>query len=240
VQIRQNGKNNKFVDFFLGLDEQMIWTPERIAALSTQEIKDLASNASARGRDDVAELCQKELEARKPKPSSKFQLPEGFSKIVRTSVGKKLESDADEFLIAFANELLPIYDLSTKRATERSEGTKGFKAHEFLSGKGVSKVGAAQTVGLVAFDRFISYRLKDEAYALLCLLTDCSESTGVQYQVFGPQRLLDRFVPLEELRPYPMNQISIGIYTGGEAFATFKEAAERFRWLIDQVAEKRI
>jgi len=144
VQIRQNGKNNKFVDFFLGLDKQMIWTPERIAALSTQEVKDLASNASARGRDDVAELCQKELEARKPKPSPKFQLPEGFSKIVRNAVGKKLESDVDDLLITLANELLLVYDLSAQRATERSEGTKGFKAHEFLSGKGVSKVGAAQ------------------------------------------------------------------------------------------------
>ena len=82
----------------------MIWTPGRIAALSTQEVKDLASNASARGRDDVAELCQKALEARKPKPNHKFQLPEGFSKIVRTSIGKTLESDANEFLIAFANE----------------------------------------------------------------------------------------------------------------------------------------
>lgn len=219
----------------------MIWTPERIAALSTQEVKDLASNASDRGRMDVAEMCQKELVERKPKPrpNPKIKLPEGFSKIVRTAVGKKLESDADELLIALANELLPVYDLSAKRATERSEGAKRFKAHELLSSKGVSKVGAAQTVGLVGFDRFISYRLKDEAYALLCLLTDSNEATGIQYQVFGPQRLLDSFVPLEDLRPYPMNQISIGIYTGGEAFATFKEAAERFRWLIDQVAEKR-
>lgn len=239
MQIRQNGSINKFVDFSLGLDEQMIWSSERIAALSTQEVKDLAFNACERGRTDIADLCQQELIARKPRPSSKFQLPEGFSKIVRTAVGKKLESDADDLLIALANELLPVYDLSASRATERSEGTKGFKAHELLSVKGVSKVGAAQTVGLVAFDRFISYRLKDDAFALLCLLTDCNESTGVQYQVFGPQRLLDRFVPLEELRPYPMNQISIGVYKGGESFPTFKDAADRFCWLIHQVAEKR-
>ena len=217
----------------------MLWTAERIAALSTQEVKYLASNASERGRADVADLCNQELIARKPKPSPKFQLPDGFSKIVRTSIGKKLESDADDLLIALANELLPIYDLGAKRAKELSEGTKGFIAHELLSAKGVSKYGRAQTIGLVAFDRFISYRLKDEAYALLCLLTDCNESTGVQYQVFGPSRLLDHFLPLEQLRPYPMNQISIGIYTGGEAFETFKEAADRFRWLIDQVAEKR-
>ena len=236
MQIRQNRKNNKFVDFFLGLDELMIWTPERIAALTTQEVKDLASNALERGRADVTDLCQRELDSRKPKPSPKFQLPEGFTKVERSARSKRLESDSDDALTACAKELLTIYDLSPSRAKELSEGTKGFKAHELLSAKGVSKAGAAQTTGLVAFDRFISYRLKDEAYALLCLLVDSAESTSVQYQVFGPQRLLDKFVPLQELRPYPMNLVSIGIYTGGEGFTTFNEASERFRWLISQVA----
>ena len=236
MQNRQNGSINKFVDFFLGLDEQMIWTPERIATLSSQEVKDLASNALERGRIDVADFCQRELDFRKPKPSPKFQLPEGFTKVERNSRSKRLESESDDALTVCAKELLTIYDLSASRAKKLSEGAKGFKAHELLSAKGVSKTGAAQTTGLVAFDRFISYRLKDEAYALLCLLVDSAESTSVQYQVFGPQRLLDKFVPLQELRPYPMNLISIGIYTGGESYATFKEASERFNWLISKVA----
>ena len=216
-----------------------MWTPEKIATLTTQEVKNLSENASVRGGADVVELCRLELEARKPKPKPKYKLPDGFSKIVRSSISKKLELDANDLLIEVVNELLPKYDLTVERATELSEGTKGFIAHELLSGKGASKVGASQKMGLVAFDRFISYRLKDEAYALLCLLIDSDESTGVQYQVFGPSRLLDRFVPLEELRPYPMNQVSIGIYTGGEPFNTFQEAANRYRWLIEQVAPKR-
>jgi hypothetical protein len=216
-----------------------MWTPEKIAALTTQEVKNLSENASVRGGADVVELCRLELEARKPKPKPQFKLPEGFSKIVRSSVVKKLELDANDLLISLANELLLKYDLSSERATELSEGTKGFIAHELLSGKGISKFGRAQTVGLVAFDRFISYRLKNEAFALLCLLTDSSSSTGIQYQIFGPSRLLDRFLSLEELRPYPMNQLSIGIYTGGEFFNTFQEAANRYRWLIEQVAPKR-
>jgi len=214
----------------------MNWTPERIAALTTQEVKDLASNALERGRSDVADLCQQELLARKPKPNPKFQLPEGFIKATRNSRSKRLESEADSALVTLAKELLDAFDLSAKTAKQLSEGVKGFKAHELLSAKGVSKSGAAQTLGVVAFDRFISYRLKDEAYALLCLLVDSEESANIQYQVFGPQRLLDRYVTLEELRPYPMDQISIGIYTGGEAYATFNEGAERFRWLISQVA----
>jgi hypothetical protein len=221
------------------LEIQMNWTPGRIGGLTTQEVKNLYENATVRGGVEIAEMCRLELEARKTKSKPKFQLPEGFSKIARTSISRKLEGEADDLLVALANELLLKYDLTAKRAKELSEGTKGFKVHELLNEKGVSKIGAVQKAGLVAFDRFISYRLKDEAYALLCLLTDSNTSTGTQHQVFGPSRLLDRFVPLDELRPYPLNQISIGIYTGGESFDTFQEAANRYRWLIDQVAPKR-
>jgi hypothetical protein len=217
----------------------MNWTPGRIGDLTTQEVKNLYENATVRGGVEIAEMCRLELEARKTKSKPKFQLPEGFSKIARTSISRKLEGEADDLLVALANELLLKYDLTSERATELSEGTKGFISHELLSDKGISKFGRAQTVGMAAFDRFISYRLKDEAYALLCLLTDSNTSTGIQYQVFGPSRLLDRFIPLDELRPYPLNQISIGIYTGGESFDTFQEAANRYRWLIDQVAPKR-
>ena len=217
----------------------MLWTKEKIAGLSLADLKSLSENAKARSNNEVVSLCEAELETRKPKASSRFQLPEGFTKIVKTSVEKKLESDVDELLVKFANELIAIYDFSVSKATELSEGTKGFKAHELLNGKGVSKVGAAQTVGLVAFDRFISYRVKDEAFALLCLLPNAHDADGVRYQVFGPKRLLDKFIPLDELRPYPLTEVNIGIYTGGEAYLSFQEAANRYRWLIDQVAPKR-
>ena len=238
MQNRQNVENNKSIDFFIGLDEQMKWTAERIATLPSKDIKELAINAAERGGADVVALCEAELEARKPKTFANFKMPAGISKVVRTAVVKKIESDVNELLVTFANELLATYDLSPQKAAALSEGTKGFKIHELLS-DGVSKCGAAQTVGLAAFDRFISYRLKDEAFALLCLLTNSTDTDGVQYQVFGPKRLLDKFIPLAELRPFPLTEISIGIYTGGEVYSTFQEAANRYRWLIDQVAPKR-
>jgi hypothetical protein len=215
----------------------MKWTPDRVAALPSKDIKQLAINAAERGGVDVVALCEAELEARKPKTFANFKMPEGVSKVVRTAVVKTIEKDINELLVNFANELLLAYDLSPQTASALSEGSKGFRIHELLS-DGVSKFGAAQTVGLAAFDRFISYRLKDEAFALLCLLTNADDMDGVQYQVFGPERLLDNFIPLVELRPFPLTEIDIGIYTGGESFSTFKEAADRFRWLIDQVAKK--
>lgn len=238
MQNRQNAAINKFVDFFNRLDEQMKWTAERVATLPSKDIKELAINAAARGGADVVALCEAELEARKPKTFANFKMPEGISKVVRTAVVKKAEKDVNELLVTFANELLLAYDLSPQTASALSEGSKGFRIHELLS-DGDSKCGAAQTVGLAAFDRFISYRLKDEAFALLCLLTTADDADGVQYQVFGPKRLLDNFIPLAEIRPFPLTEIDIGIYTGGEVFSTFKEAANRYRWLIEQVAPKR-
>lgn len=216
----------------------MLWTKEKIAGLSLADLKSLSDNAKARSNSEVVSLCDAEIEDRKPKTFANFKMPAGISKVVRTAVVKKIESDVNELLVTFANELLATYDLSPQKAAALSEGTKGFKIHELLS-DGVSKCGAAQTVGLAAFDRFISYRLKDEAFALLCLLTNSTDADGVQYHVFGPKRLLDKFIPLAELRPFPLTEISIGIYTGGEAYSTFQEAANRYRWLIDQVALKR-
>ena len=216
----------------------MLWTKEKIAGLSLADLKSLSDNAKARSNSEVVSLCDAEIEDRKPKTFANFKMPEGISKVVRTAVVKKAEKDVNELLVTFANELLLAYDLSPQTASALSEGSKGFRIHELLS-DGDSKCGAAQTVGLAAFDRFISYRLKDEAFALLCLLTTADDADGVQYQVFGPKRLLDNFIPLAEIRPFPLTEIDIGIYTGGEAFSTFKEAANRYRWLIEQVAPKR-
>jgi hypothetical protein len=216
----------------------MIWTPERIAALPSKDIKQLANNAAERGGVNVVAMCEAELEARKPKTFANFKMPEGITKVVKTAVVKQIEKDVNDSLVTVANELLLTYDLSPQTASALSEGSKGFRIHELLS-DGDSKCGAAQTVGLAAFDRFISYRLKDEAFALLCLLTTANNSDGVQYQVFGPEQLLDKFIPLAELRPFPLTEIEIGIYKGGEAYSTFQEAANRYRWLIDQVAPKR-
>ena len=95
-----------------------------------------------------------------------------------------------------------------------------------------------QKAARVAFDRYISYRLKDEVYALLAILFDSKEDNHVKYQVFGPPRLLENFAPLSDVRPYLLDDEVIGISAGGEEFNNFEEASNRFKWLIDQVAPK--
>lgn len=69
----------------------MLWTKEKIAGLSLADLKSLSENAKARCNSEVVSLCDAELETRKPKASSRFQLPEGFTKIVKTSVEKNLK-----------------------------------------------------------------------------------------------------------------------------------------------------
>lgn len=143
-----------------------------------------------------------------------------------------------ELLVDTANRLLTRYDLSTEKARSLSLDSKRFIPHAMLDRKGSAKVGGAQKQGRVVFDRYISYRLRDEVYALLGILMDGEEQIGVRYQVLGPERLLDNYRPLRDIRPYLMEGESIGIAPGGEEFSTYKDAEARFEWLIDQVAPK--
>jgi hypothetical protein len=106
-----------------------------------------------------------------------------------------------------------------------------------LDGKGNAKTGGAQKAGRVVFDRYISYRLRDDNYALVGILLDGDDEAGVRYQVLGPSTILTNFKPLNELRPYLID-IKIGIHSGGEEFYSFDAAAARFTWMIEQVAPK--
>jgi hypothetical protein len=215
----------------------LIWTPEKISQLSLEEVKRLAENAKLRSNEEVVALCQTELQARKPKASS--SLPEGFVKAARSAIAKNLERDAVDLLVHLANQLTSRYDLSSEKARVLSEGTKRFIPHRLTDAKGGAKVGGAQKSGLVVFDRYISYRLKDQIYALLALLREGDDVTNVQYQVVGPMEILTNARHISELRPYLPQGTSIGLTEYAEEFNNFEEAAERFTFLMEQVAPKR-
>lgn len=215
-----------------------VWTPEKIAALSTAELNGLYRNASDANRTEIINWCEAEITARKPKPKVTFQKTDSFIPIVTTSITRSLENDAVEMLVSLAHKLQETYNFDPEKARGLSSGTKNFIPHKLLDAKGKAKVGGAQKAGRVAFDRYISYRLKDEVYALLAILFDSNEESHVKYQVFGPARLLDNFAPLSDVRPYLLDDEVIGISAGGEEFNNFDEAANRFSWLIEQVAPK--
>jgi hypothetical protein len=216
----------------------MIWTAEKIAELSIVDLKSLLVNVTAKGKLEFAVLCETELLARKPKPTSAFALPEGFVKVTRTAVSRALEKDVCELLLGFANELLLKYDFSPEKARSLSTDTKRFAPQKLLGARGKPKTGGFQKSGRVVFDRYISYRLKNDVYALVCLLIDGEDESGVRYLVLGSPNVLSNFKPLQELRPELRDGEKIGLSAGGEGFDNFKEASARFAWMIDQVAPK--
>ena len=217
---------------------KLTWSAERISALSLSDVKSLAENALSKGNQEVVSLCEAELLARKPTPKSAFALPEGFVKVTRTAVSRTLEKDVCELLEGFANELLTIYDFSAEKARSLSTDTKRFAPHNLLAAKGKAKTGGFQKSGRVVFDRYISYRLKNDVYALVCLLIDGDDESGIRYIVLGSPNVLPNFKPLQELRPELQDGEKIGLSAGGEEFDNFKYASTRFAWMIDQVAPK--
>jgi hypothetical protein len=165
-------------------------------------------------------------------------MPEGFVRVARTAVGKTLERDVSDLLVAVAKDLASKYDLGPEKARSLSIGTKRFIPHKLLDGKGNAKTGGAQKAGRVVFDRYISYRLRDENYALVGILLDGDDEAGVRYQVLGPSSLLSNYRLFKDLRPYLLDGETLGGNLGGEEFDNFEEASARYVWMIDQVAPK--
>jgi hypothetical protein len=216
----------------------MNWTEDKITELSLVDLKNLLENANRKGNQKVATLCEAELIARKPKPKSTFAMPEGFIRVARTAVGKSLENDVSDLLVGVAKELSAKYDLGPEKARSLSLGTKRFIPHKLLDKKGNAKTGGAQKAGRVVFDRYISYRLRDDNYALVGILLDGDDEAGVRYQVLGPSSLLSNYRLFKDLRPYLLDGETLGGNLGGEEFDNFEEASARYVWMIDQVAPK--
>ncbi len=216
----------------------MLWSSEKIAALSLAEVKNLLENANRKGNQEVVSMCEAELISRKPKPKPIVGMPDGFLRVTRSDRSKIKEADVSHFLVGLANKLSLRFDFSTEKARALSVGHKRFIPHKLLDSKGKAKTGGAQKAGRVVFDRYISYRLQGEVFALLGILFNEEDEMGVRYQVLGPSTILTNFKPLNDLRPYLMDGEKIGITPGGEEYSNFEEAATRFTWMIEQVAPK--
>lgn len=217
----------------------LIWTSAKVSQLSLEEVKRLAENAKARGNEEVVGFCQVEIEARKPKPKVPSRLPEGFERVVRTAIARSLEKDVAHLLVQLANMLQTTFDFSTEKARALSVNAKRFQPHRLLNANGSAKVGGAQRAGVVVFDRYISYRLNDQIFALLATLQHGDDVAGVKYQVAGPIKILTKAQPIAEVRPYLAGDFKIGIFEFVEEYNNFQEAADRFLFLFEQVAPRR-
>ncbi|MDB5521432.1 MAG: hypothetical protein JWQ82_1029, partial [Tardiphaga sp.] len=127
------------------------WTDEKIAALSSPDLKNLMANAERKGVETLTATCKAELEKRGAnKPRSGASKP-------RTEV-KEFEHTMSERIAAVGKEMAAKYDLTEDTAKARSEGIKGFRAHKLFGSDGRAKLGGMQRDGSVAVERYISHR----------------------------------------------------------------------------------
>lgn len=218
------------------------WTPEKIAEFSYSQLVDMKQKAIANDAPDVLAMCEFELSSRPPpeppKPKVKRTFPKAI-KLDRSQAVRDFEKVVAAQIETVGKGLLEKYDLSTETARKLSLGARAFKAHRLLSANGKAKVGGAQKAGLVAFDRYASYRLKEEVYALMAFLEPHKEPEFTRFQVFAPERLVPNFTPISDLRAHLEAGDVIGFSKGGVEFETFEEASEFFKSIIDNVAPKK-
>jgi len=202
------------------------WSKERIEALSTQEIMLLQANARNKERPEIVAKCDEVLAARKPvrKPSGP-----------RTkSPTKRLEAECSKQLSDLAIHLKSKYDLSEDAARKKSVDINGFIPHQLTAKNGTAKLGGEQRKGTFSIDRYISYRVGNEAAALAAVLLSEEAPEELKWQVLGPQRLAAELIPAASLRPYAPDSIS-NLYNGGAEFTDFEPAATLFERLIAQL-----
>ncbi|MDB5655237.1 MAG: hypothetical protein JWQ94_2850 [Tardiphaga sp.] len=202
------------------------WTDERVAALSTPDLKNLLVNAE---RKDVAEViaqCQAELEKRQANKPRKSGLPR--------SETKQFEHDMAGELAVVGKAMAEKYDLSEETAKAASVGVKGFKSHKLLDAKGYAKLGGMQRDGSVAVDRYISYRRGKDIVSLSVFLLKDQPVEEHEFQVIAPLTMLDGGKPVAEIRP-TATAAQKQSADGGLAFKDLPGAAEAFDAVLAKI-----
>ncbi len=169
------------------------WTDERLAALSTAELKNLLGNAERKSADDLAAKCRAALDARNALKPSRTAKP-------RTEL-KEFEHAVSEQLAAVGKEMAAKYDLSEETAKARSADVKGFRAHKLLDSKGSAKLGGMQRDGSVAIERYISYRRGNDTVYLGVFLLKDAPLADHEFHVLAPAALLTGAKAVAEIRP---------------------------------------
>ena len=207
----------------------IVWSKDRVQALSTAEVLALQENARKKGNLDIAATCDQALSTRT---------------LVRRSSGtrsapstKILEADCGKQLSEFAHYLSSKYNLSAKSALMKSVDVKGFRLHQLTSKKGQAKLGGDQRKGRVAIDQYISYRVRNEPISLTALLISKESDKGLVWQVLGSRHHFENFRTYSKLRPYAADTEG-GLYAGGEEFIDFSSASALFESVLATLASQ--
>ena len=216
-----------------------IWTREKIAVLESKQIEQLKLNAEKKDDDAIVLLCVEILEERKPtrplvaqsggKPrNSKHANPQHLAD----------EKEAITKLKILAEGLLTRFDFSEQTALRLSEDIKGFRAHSLLGKDGSPKLGGGKRTSHLYEDRYVSYRLKDQA---ICLsIIRFPEHDDLIFEIRGPEALIAQPMKIWEARPYLEVGTKDGSYEAAQQFETFEVAATAFSGLVEKFVPKTI
>ncbi len=147
----------------------MLWTDDRLAKLTTPELKNLLVNLP------VAAKAHRMTEAEAADTCVRIQamMTKARSNAVRAQRGLRpmtLDRKVAIDLGAFAESLGKRYDLTPETAKSLSAGMKGFRSHNLTAKNGEAKTGGAMKEGKLAIDRYISYRVRDVIVSLAFIL----------------------------------------------------------------------
>jgi hypothetical protein len=186
-------------------------------------------------------MCDFEISKRPPPPpppvrSSKRSFPKGV-RLEKSPSVKDLEKALSIRLEEFGKQLMSEFDLTTETARKLSLGFK-FHPHMLLSKGTKAKTGGAQLAGRVLFDKYISYRMKEDVFAFLCILEANKQPEDVEFHIICPPEYIENWMPLQEMRSYLEEGEVIGKTSGGSVFSSFDEAASYFRAILEKVAPK--
>ena len=168
------------------------WTPERIHALSDEQLRVLRENAHQRKGADLVQLCDAELTTRNLSP---MPVPRGKSMRSGTTA---VANEIAEQMGLYASEMATRLDLTQQTAKRVSAGTKHFVAHGLLDSKGRAKTGGAEVTKTLQFDRILTYRLKDTTVSVTAFLVKDQPIENVRFQISGPPELLPGGIDLRQ------------------------------------------
>jgi len=214
------------------------YTKEKLASLTATELENVKINISKSEDLDQIELVDAEILRRIPPAKIPPNAPPGFEPIVRTALTKKLELDAADMLEKLARDLLKTYDFSSETAQAISKDTKGFIYVSLLNDKNKAKTGGLNMKGFVAFERYISFNLKENMYGLDAVLLKGGNERNVKYLVIGPKSILENAKSLADVSDLFELDRDREKVRDCEEYDNFLDASNRFKWLIDQVVPK--
>jgi len=219
----------------------MLWTDDRLAKLSTPELKSLlvnlpvAAKAHRMTEAEAADTCTR-IEGMLTKARSTA------ARAQRASRPLTLDRRVGIALGEFAETLAQRYDLSPETAKSLSNGMKGFRSHNLTAKNGEAKTGGAMKEGKLDVDRYISYRVRDVIVSLAFIVFKDEPEESGQYYLVGTDEVMSEGQPFSALLAGKADYGWSPAFTArmnAMAFADLESAGAQYELLIAKLAPRR-